>query len=91
MFHCVPHAHNPKYLAHFPAGKLMLLPTPHRPLPLDFIMDLSELAGSTVILVILDRGKYHPPKLPSAFELDKIIFVLHYFGVPEDIVSDQGS
>ncbi|XP_067260273.1 sialic acid-binding Ig-like lectin 5 [Chanodichthys erythropterus] len=85
---------------HLPAGKLLPLPIPNRPwshLGVDFITDLPASDGNTCILVIIDcfsksccliplRG------LPTAMETAEMLFnhLFHYFGIPEDIVSDRG-
>uniref|UniRef100_A0A3B1J8V2 Gypsy retrotransposon integrase-like protein 1 n=1 Tax=Astyanax mexicanus TaxID=7994 RepID=A0A3B1J8V2_ASTMX len=85
---------------HAPAGKLVPLPIPSRPwshLSLDFVTDLPSSEGFTTILVVVDRFskscRFIPfPKLPSAFQVAETVFnhVFHYFGIPEDIVSDRG-
>ncbi len=79
-------------------GLLHPLPIPHRPwshLSLDFITGLPP--SHTVILVVVDRFSkaawFIPlPKLPSAKETAELIMnhVFREFGIPLDIVSDQG-
>ncbi|KAI4898691.1 hypothetical protein NFI96_020791 [Prochilodus magdalenae] len=84
-----------------PAGKLMPLPVPSRPwshLAVDFVTDLPNSKGNTVILTIIDRFsrgvRFIPfPQLPTAFQTAECLFnhVFRLFGVPEDIVSDRGT
>ncbi len=85
---------------HLPAGKLLPLPVPNRPwshLGVDFVTDLPPSEGKTCILVIVDRFskscRLLPLKgLPTALETAELLFnhVFQYYGIPEDIVSDQG-
>ncbi|KAI4884140.1 hypothetical protein NFI96_009880, partial [Prochilodus magdalenae] len=84
-----------------PAGKLMPLPIPSRPwshIAVDFVTDLPESQGHTVILTVVDRfsrGVRFIPfaSLPTAFQTAEALFhyVFRLFGIPEDIVSDRGS
>ncbi|KAK3507987.1 hypothetical protein QTP70_009351 [Hemibagrus guttatus] len=85
---------------HLPAGKLLPLPVPTRPwshLGVDFIVDLPDSEGCTCVLVIVDRFskacRLIPlPGQPTALETAEHLFnhVFRYYGLPEDIVSDQG-
>ncbi|KAI2664140.1 Transposon Tf2-9 polyprotein [Labeo rohita] len=85
---------------HLPAGKLHPLPIPNRPwshLGVDFMTDLPVSDENTCILVIVDRFskfcRLIPLKgLPTALETGECLFnhVFHYYGLPEDIVSDRG-
>ncbi|KAK3544610.1 hypothetical protein QTP86_017724, partial [Hemibagrus guttatus] len=63
----------------------------------DFLTDLPDSGGYTVVLVVVDRFskgcKLIPPKgLPSAMQTAEALFVHVFwnFGLPEDIVSDRG-
>ncbi|KAL0147986.1 hypothetical protein M9458_056713 [Cirrhinus mrigala] len=63
----------------------------------DFMTDLPSSDGNTCILVIIDRFskfcRLIPLKgLPTALETAEILFnhVFHYYGIPEDIISDRG-
>ncbi|KAK3531132.1 hypothetical protein QTP70_012979 [Hemibagrus guttatus] len=85
---------------HLPSGKLLLLPVPNRPwshLGVDFITDLPASNDFTCIFVVVDRFskscRLIPLKgLPTAMETAELMFnhIFRYFGIPEDIVSDQG-
>ncbi|KAI4899740.1 hypothetical protein NFI96_016540 [Prochilodus magdalenae] len=85
-----------------PAGKLMPLPIPARPwshLAVDFVTDLPDSEGNTVILTVIDRFsrgvRFVPfPSLPTAFQTAECLFnyVFRIFlGIPENIVSDRGT
>ena len=84
-----------------PAGKLMPLPVPARPwshIAVDFVTDLPESQGNTVILTVVDRFsrgvRFIPfPSLPTAFQTAETLFhqVFRLFGIPENIVSDRGT
>ncbi|KAI4899248.1 hypothetical protein NFI96_022015 [Prochilodus magdalenae] len=84
-----------------PAGKLMPLPIPARPwshLAVDFVTDLPDSEGNTVILTVIDRFsrgvRFVPfPSLPTAFQTAECLFnyVFRFFGIPENIVSDRGT
>lgn len=88
-------APEPKSLATFQWEKIMPLPTPYHPwshIAIDFITDLPESDGKTVILVITDRFSRSlqliPLKsLPTAFELAELMFiqVFRFFGLPKDM------
>ncbi|KAK3524084.1 hypothetical protein QTP70_018005 [Hemibagrus guttatus] len=77
------------------------LPVPQRPwshLSVDFLTDLPDSGGYTVVLVVVDRFskgcKLIPLKgLPLAMQTAEALFVhvFRNFGLPEDIVSDRGS
>lgn len=64
-----------KVQRHFQTGKLMPLPTPHRPwshIAVDFITDIPESEGSTAILTVADKFSrglklFSLPALPSTF------------------------
>ncbi|KAL0200281.1 hypothetical protein M9458_003468, partial [Cirrhinus mrigala] len=83
-----------------PTGKLVPLPIPERPwshLGVDFVSNLPSSEGNTCVLVIVDRFskscKFVPLKgLPTAMETAEHLFhqVFRHFGIPEEIVSDQG-
>ncbi|KAI2667105.1 Transposon Tf2-8 polyprotein [Labeo rohita] len=83
-----------------PTGKLVPLPIPQRPwshIGVDFVTDLPNSEGNTCVLVIVGRFskscKFFPPKgLPTALETAEHLFqqVFRHFGLPEEIVSDQG-
>ncbi|KAK3507865.1 hypothetical protein QTP70_002200 [Hemibagrus guttatus] len=85
---------------HLPSGKLLPLPVPNRPwshLGVDFITDLPASGECTCVLVIVDRFskscRLLPlPGQPTAFDTAECLFnhVFHYYGLPEDIVSDRG-
>ncbi len=85
---------------HLPAGKILPLPIPNCPwshLGVDFITDLPVSDGNTCILVIIDRfSKFCHliplAGLPTALQTAELLFnqVVHYYGIPEDIVSDRG-
>ncbi|KAI4897414.1 hypothetical protein NFI96_032838 [Prochilodus magdalenae] len=84
-----------------PAGKLMPLPIPARPwshIAVDFVTDLPDSEGNTVILTVIDRFsrgvRFVPfPSLPTAFQTAECLFnyVFRFFGIPENIVSDRGT
>ena len=73
---------------------------PNRPwshIAVDFVTDLPESQGHTIILTVVDRfsrGVRFVPftALPSAFQTAHALFqhVFRIFGIPEDIVSDRG-
>lgn len=83
-----------------PAGLLQPLPIPQRPwshIAIDFITDLPESDGNTVILTIIDRFskacRLIPlPKLPTAIQTTELLcnWVFRLYGLPEDIVSYCG-
>ncbi len=76
------------------------LPVSNRPWPhlgVDFITDLPASDGNTCVFVIIDRFskscRLLPLKgLPTAMETAILMFnnIVHYYGIPEDIVSDRG-
>ncbi|KAK3512423.1 hypothetical protein QTP70_009845 [Hemibagrus guttatus] len=84
---------------HRPSGKLLPLPIPNRPwshLGVDFITNLPASNDCTCIFVVVDRFskscRLIPLKgLPTAMETAELMFnhIFHYFGIPEDIVSDR--
>ncbi|KAK3512082.1 hypothetical protein QTP70_030361 [Hemibagrus guttatus] len=86
---------------HLPSRKLLPLPVPNHPwshLGVDFITDLPASNGCTCILVIVDRFskscRLIPlPGQPTAMDTAECLFnhVFRYYGLPEDLVSDQGS
>lgn len=75
------------------------LVNPQRPwshLSIDFLTNLPESEGKTVIMVTMDRFSRFLrlmllPALPTALETAKLIFnqVFRYYGIPKDIVSDR--
>ncbi|KAK3560596.1 hypothetical protein QTP86_010933 [Hemibagrus guttatus] len=81
-------------------GLLEPLLIPQRPwshLSVDFLTDLPDSGGYTVVLVVVDRFskgcKLIPLKgLPSAMQTAEALFVHMFlnFGLPEDIVLDRG-
>ncbi len=83
-----------------PAGLLQPLPVPQRPwshIAIDFVTDLPNSRNYTTILTVIDRFskacRLIPlPKLPTAFQTAEALFehVFHFYGLPEDIVSDRG-
>ncbi len=83
-----------------PAGVLQPLPVPQRPwshIAIDFVTDLPTSRNYTTILTVIDRFskacRLIPlPKLPTAFETAEALLeqVFHFYGLPEDIVSDRG-
>ncbi|KAJ7958669.1 Retrotransposon protein, putative, Ty3-gypsy subclass [Quillaja saponaria] len=83
------------------AGLLEPLPVPTRPwesLSLDFITSLSRVGDLSTLLVVVDRfSKYATfipaPKYCSAEDTAQLFFkyVVKYWGVPKNIVSDQDS
>ncbi|KAK3530917.1 hypothetical protein QTP70_006176 [Hemibagrus guttatus] len=94
---CAQSCTNPQ----LPEGLLRPLPIPQRPwshISINFITDLPNSGGFTTILVAIDRFskacKLIPLKgLPTAMETAKVLFhhVFRNFGLPEDIISDQGA
>lgn len=78
----------------------VFFPAPQHPwshLALDFITNLLESHSNTIILVILDQFyrslRLIPlPGLLTTFQLAEMLYQLfyHYFGLPEDVVSDRG-
>ncbi len=89
-----------KNLRHLPSGKLLPLHVPNRPwshLGVDFSIDLSASDRNTCVLIVINRFSKSchllPLKgLPTAMDMAMLMFnkILHYYGIPEDIVSDQG-
>ncbi|KAK3519805.1 hypothetical protein QTP70_006487 [Hemibagrus guttatus] len=85
---------------HPPEGLLEPLPIPRRPwshLLVDFLTDLLDSGDFTTIMVVVDRFskgcKLIPLKgLPTAMQSAEAMFqhIFRNFGLPEDIVSDQG-
>ncbi|KAK3008977.1 hypothetical protein RJ639_015387 [Escallonia herrerae] len=83
------------------AGLLQPLPVPKRPwesVSLDFITSLPKVEDLGTILVVVDRfSKYvsfiATPKYCSAEDTAQLFFkyVVKYWGVPQDIVSDRDS
>ncbi|KAL0162275.1 hypothetical protein M9458_041671, partial [Cirrhinus mrigala] len=85
---------------HLPEGKLVPLPIPRQPwshLGIDFTTDLPPSNGCTTIFVVVDQFSkacmlipLHG--LPTALEAAEALFqhLFRNFGLPEDIVSDQG-
>ncbi|KAK3571358.1 hypothetical protein QTP86_008894 [Hemibagrus guttatus] len=83
-----------------PEGLLEPLPIPQHPwsyIAMDFLTDLPDSNGCTMVLVIIDRFskayKLIPLKgLPTALETAVTLFhqVFQNYGLPEDIVSDRG-
>ncbi|KAK3558123.1 hypothetical protein QTP86_009876 [Hemibagrus guttatus] len=81
-------------------GLLEPLPIPRCPwshLLVDFLMDLPDSGGFTAVMVVVDRFskgcKLIPLKgLPTTMQTAEVMFqhVFRNFGLPEDIVSDQG-
>lgn len=88
-----------KVSSHLPAGKLLTLPNPQCPwshLALDFLTDIPESDGNTIILVVLDCFFWSLhllllPKLPASFKLVKLLLhhVFCYFSLLNHIVSDR--
>ncbi|KAK3529847.1 hypothetical protein QTP86_007257 [Hemibagrus guttatus] len=86
---------------HLPEGLLEPLPIPRRPwshLSVDFLTDLPDSGGFTIVMVVVDRFskgyRLIPLKgLPTAMQSADAMFqhVFCNFGLPEDIVSDWGS
>ncbi|KAK3506690.1 hypothetical protein QTP70_015415 [Hemibagrus guttatus] len=84
---------------HLPSSKLLPLPIPNRPwshLGVDFITDLPVSNDCTSIFVVVDRFskscRLIPLKgLPTAMETAELMFnhIFSYFGIPEDIVSED--
>lgn len=85
---------------HFPAGKLLPLPTPQRPwahMAVDFLTNLPKCQGNSVNLIVTDHFSQSIiliplPALASTLDLEEVVFkqVFRYFGLPEKIVSDRG-
>ncbi|KAK3535046.1 hypothetical protein QTP70_002232 [Hemibagrus guttatus] len=85
---------------HLPEGLLEPLPIPRRPwshLSVDFLTNLPDSRGFTTVMVVVDRFskgcRLIPLKrLPTAMQSAEAMFqhVFRNFGLPEDIVSDQG-
>ncbi|KAK3513379.1 hypothetical protein QTP70_014206, partial [Hemibagrus guttatus] len=83
-----------------PEGLLEPLPIPRGPwshLSVDFLTDLSDSGGFTAVMVVVDRFskgcKLIPLKgLPTAMQFAEAMFNHKFrnFGLPKDIVSDQG-
>ncbi|KAK3544483.1 hypothetical protein QTP86_013145 [Hemibagrus guttatus] len=83
-----------------PEGLLESLPVPRRPwshLSVDFLTDLPDSGGFTVIMLVMDRFskgcKLVPLKgLPTAMQTADAMFchVFRNFGLPEDIILDRG-
>ncbi|KAK3571392.1 hypothetical protein QTP86_010710 [Hemibagrus guttatus] len=81
-------------------GLLEPLPVPRRPwshLLVDYLTDLPDSGGFSVVMVVVDRFskgcKLIPLKgLPTAMQTAEAMFnhVFRNFGLPEDIVSDWG-
>lgn len=81
-------------------GKLLSLAMSKHPwshIAIDFLQDLPESMGNTVIKVIVNHfskslHRIPLPGLPTAFEMAELFFnhVFRYFGIPEGIVSDRG-
>ncbi|KAK3548932.1 hypothetical protein QTP70_021678 [Hemibagrus guttatus] len=84
-----------------PEGLLEPLPTPQCPwyhLSVDFLTDLPNSGGFTMVMVVVDRFskacKLIPLKgYPTAMQTAEAMFqhVFQNFSLPEDIVSDRGS
>lgn len=82
------------------ASELKPLPIPAHPwshLSIDFIVDLPESQGNTTILVKIDRFSKSLRLIPlpailSPFVTAVLLFryLFKYFGIPKEIVSDQG-
>ncbi|KAK3556277.1 hypothetical protein QTP70_007055 [Hemibagrus guttatus] len=80
-------------------GLLEPLPIPRRPwshLSLDFLTDLPDSGGFTMVMVVVDRFskgcKLIPLKgSPTAMQMAEAMFqhIFQNFGLPEDIVSDR--
>ncbi len=83
-----------------PAGLLQPLPIPQGPwshIAIDFITDLPNSKGNTTILTIIDRFSKSChliplPRLPTALETAEVLcsYVIRFYGLPDDIVSDRG-
>ncbi|KAK3563017.1 hypothetical protein QTP86_013283 [Hemibagrus guttatus] len=83
-----------------PTGLLELLPIPRWPsshMAVDFIIDLPDSGGYSMILVEIDwfsKACWLVPLkgLPTAMETATALFnqVFHTYGIPEDIVLDRG-
>ncbi|KAK3536465.1 hypothetical protein QTP86_013153 [Hemibagrus guttatus] len=83
-----------------PEGLLEPFSIPRRPwshLSVDFLTDLPDSGGFTMVMVVVDRFskgcKLIPLKgLPTALQSAEAMFhhVFRNFGLPEDIVSDRG-
>ncbi|MCO5554803.1 hypothetical protein L7F22_008338 [Adiantum nelumboides] len=82
-----------------PAGLLMSMPTPSRPwdvISMDFIVDLPESHGFTMIFVVVDyfskQAHFIPAKPPlTAYQTARLFFknVFKSHGLPLAIVSDR--
>ncbi|KAK3568630.1 hypothetical protein QTP86_011439 [Hemibagrus guttatus] len=85
---------------HLPEGLLEPLPIPRRPwshLSVDFLTDLPDSGGFTIVMVVVDQFskgcRLIPLKgLPMAKQSDEAMFlhVFRNFSLPKDIVSDRG-
>ncbi len=83
-----------------PAGLFQSLPIPQHPwshIAIDFVTDLPNSNGHTMILTVIDRFsktcRLIPlPKLPTALETTEQLcnLVFCFYGLLEDIVSDGG-
>ncbi|KAL0199796.1 hypothetical protein M9458_002983, partial [Cirrhinus mrigala] len=83
-----------------PAGLLQPLPIPRHPwshIAIDFVTDLPPSSGYTTVLTVIERFskacRFIPlPKLPSTLETTEALYnqVFHFYGLPEDILSDRG-
>src|SRR3984893_6954165 len=86
---------------HKPYGMLKQLPIPEKPwnsISMDFIEQLPESSGFTVILVVVDRFMKQGIFIPTTNKVNSAelarLFVLHVFskhGVPSHVTSDRGS
>ncbi|KAK1799626.1 hypothetical protein P4O66_006085, partial [Electrophorus voltai] len=82
-----------------PVGKLLPLPTPHRPwshLAVDFVTDLPVSEGNTVILSVVDWFSKMVQfivlvALPTVLEMAELLFrqIFRQFGLPVDIDLDR--
>ena len=85
---------------HLPYGPLMSLQIPDRPwssVSLDFLTDLPQSEGMTVILVVVDRfskmSHFIPmPRIPDAEETAKAFIreIVRLHGLPSEVISDRG-
>lgn len=81
------------------AGLLQPLPVPEKPwvcVSMDFITGLPKVDGMRSIMVVVDRFSKYAVFIPAPHECNAEVaadlfykFVVKYFGVPEDIVSDR--
>src|ERR1700731_3526735 len=81
---------------HKPYGMLKQLPIPEKPwnsISMDFIKQLPESSGFTVILVVVDRFTKQGIFIPMTNEVNSVelahLFVLHIFskhGVPSHVI-----